>query len=241
MRFEPKDWKGYCTKHPVLDVRSPAEYAQGHMPGAISFPLFSDEERREVGTIYKQENPEKAFTLGLSIAGPKMAGFVLKAIELAPERKVSIYCWRGGQRSSSMAWLLEQAGFQVNVLKGGYKAWRNHALDNLSSRTFPFHVVGGMTGVGKTEVIHALDALGQQVLDLEGMANHRGSAFGSRGLQPTVEQFENELFASLEQLDPFKPIWVEDESKSIGRVFLPLFIWEHMQQSPLFQIYLERV
>ncbi|MGB3547800.1 MAG: rhodanese-like domain-containing protein, partial [Saprospiraceae bacterium] len=168
----------------LLDVRSPGEYAEGHIVGARSLPLFSDEERAEVGTAYKQEGPAPAFLLGLERSGPKLRAYVERALELAPGRRVTVHCWRGGQRSASMGWLLERAGFDVAILPGGYKAYRTEARAWLGS--FPHHLrlLCGPTGSGKTAVLHALRAQGAAILDLEGMARHRGSSFGAIGQEP---------------------------------------------------------
>jgi len=223
---------------PVLDVRSPGEYAQGHIPGALSFPLFTDEERAAVGTVYKQKSKEAALELGLEYVGPKMAGFVREAKRLAPQRRLAVHCWRGGQRSGSMAWLLRQAGFDVVTLEGGYKNYRHMVLAGFSEKAEPLLMLGGNTGAGKTKVLRALQALDEQVLDLERLANHKGSAFGFIGEppQPTVEQFENDLSHALRHLDPTRRIWVENESRSIGRVFIPDAFWAQMKAAPLIHL-----
>lgn len=219
---------------PVLDVRSPGEYLQGHIPGALSFPLFSNEERKEVGTLYKQTGPEEALLKGLDFVGPKMSEFIRMAGKLSPERKVAVHCWRGGMRSRSMAWLLETAGFQVKILSGGYKAFRNAVLHD-QIKPEKLMVLGGLTGSGKTPVLHALQAAGEQVLDLEKLACHKGSAFGSVGEppQPTQEQFENEIYSALFYADKEKTIWVEDESKAIGKLRIPNEVYELLRSSRL--------
>lgn len=223
---------------PLLDARAPGEYAQGHIPGAVSFPLFSDAERAEVGTLYKQVGKEAALLRGLELVGPKMAGFVREAVRLAPGRALALHCWRGGQRSQSMAWLLKQAGFRVEVLSGGYKAYRRHVLDQFSHFKFPIYLLGGRTGTGKTRVLRALAEKGEQILDLEKIARHKGSSFGSIGEaeQPTVEQFENDLFEALRRLDPGRRTWVENESRSIGRVYLPQGFWAMMRYAALYNL-----
>lgn len=222
----------------LLDVRSPGEYAQGHIPGAIAFPLFTDEERARVGTFYKQKGPEAALELGLKYVGPKMAGFVRKARELAPERRLAVHCWRGGQRSQSVAWLLRQAGFDVVTLEGGYKAFRRYVLDSFDKNDWQIRVVGGKTGTGKTRILRALGALGEQIVDLEHLARHKGSAFGAIGEdpQPTVEQFENDLYNALSRLDPSQRTWIENESRSIGRVYVPEGFWARIKAAPLFNV-----
>jgi len=227
-----RDW-------PLLDVRTPAEYAQGHIPGAINFPLFSNEERAEVGTIYKQVGPEEALLRGLEFVGPRMADMVRQARQLAPEGRVVVHCWRGGQRSGSVAWLLEKAGFETCTLQGGYKAWRNFILDGFHQLKRRIVLLGGRTGSGKTAILHELARLGEQVIDLEGLAHHKGSAFGALGEQPqpTTEQFENELFVHWWRLDPERRVWLESESRSIGRVFIPEGVWEQMRQAPYVRIH----
>ena len=215
-------------EHVILDVRTPAEYASGHIPKARNLPLFSNEERAVVGTIYKQESPEAAFIKGLDFAGLKMATYVETAIELAPARQVSIHCWRGGKRSGSLAWLLEFAGFQVNVLEGGYKAYRRAIRESNRWSELKLIVLGGPTGSGKTQILHQLAASGEQIIDLEGLAHHRGSAFGAIGQveQSSIEQFENNLHEVVSKLDLQRRVWVENESRTIGKIYLPDYYWE---------------
>lgn len=219
----------------LFDVRTPAEFEQGHIPGALNLPLFSNEERAAVGTTYKQVGPYEAFLQGLDFVGPQMRFFVEEAQRLAPGGKVTAHCWRGGQRSSSMGWLLDLAGMDVEVLTGGYKTYRRYVLEQLAERPAQLLVVGGETGSGKTEVIHALRELGEQVVDLEGLAHHKGSAFGALGEapQPTVEQFENDLYEAFRQCNPDRPVWLENESKPIGRVFIPDGFWGRILEAPL--------
>lgn len=223
---------------PLLDVRTPAEYEKGHVPKAVNFPLFSNEERTVVGTLYKQVSKEKAYLEGLEIVGPKMRQFVEQAKALAPNSKVLIHCWRGGQRSSSMGWLLGQAGFEVGVLVGGYKAYRKHVRERLAQIDLPLIVLGGRTGAGKTDVLKALQQLGEQVVDLEGLANHKGSAFGGLGeaAQPSIEHFENTLLARIMELYPQKRIWIENESRAIGRVYLPDGVLDNLQRAPMIDL-----
>src|SRR5688572_29358357 len=165
-----------AEKIPVLDVRAPKEFAAGHIPGALSFPLFSDEERAKVGTKYKQIGHDPAVLLGLDIFGPKMSGFVKAATKLAPEKEIALHCWRGGMRSGSVAWLLDFAGFKVNLLKPGYKGFRHFALEHFE-KPYKLLVIGGMTGSGKTKILPFLQQAGQQTIDLEQLARHKGSAF----------------------------------------------------------------
>lgn len=231
----PRSFLETRSTRTLLDVRAPGEYAQGHIPGAKSFPLFSDIERADVGRTYKQIGQEQAMELGLRIVGPKLEGFVQQAKLLAPNRHIALHCWRGGQRSGSMAWLLHQAGFDVVTLEGGYKSYRRFVLQSLEQTPILIRVLGGKTGVGKTKILHALRDLGEQIIDLEEIAHHKGSAFGFIGekQQPSVEQFENELFERVQRLDLSRHVWMENESRSIGRVFIPAGFWEKMRVAPL--------
>ena len=207
---------------PILDVRSPGEYAQGHLPDAVSFPLFSDDERARVGTCYKQQGKETAIELGLELVGPKMAGLVKQAKVLAPERRVRVHCWRGGMRSGSVGWLLETSGLEVKLLAGGYKSFRQWVRSTLATHRHVV-VVGGMTGTGKTDILHALRQLGEQVLDLEGLANHRGSSYGALMLppQPSTEQYENLIAEQWLEFGPQRPVWIEAESFRVGTCRVP--------------------
>jgi tRNA 2-selenouridine synthase len=229
----------------LFDVRSPGEYMHAQIPGAISLPLFSDEERRQVGTAYKQVSREHAIRLGLDAFGPKMRTIV-ETVEKAARQKgldhrapVFIYCWRGGMRSGAIAWLLDLYGFEVHVLNGGYKAFRNYVLDTFT-HSLPYHILGGYTGSGKTELLHRMKELGETVIDLEALASHKGSAFGNIGMpsQPTQEGFENllavEIQAAIEdkKLSSLR-IWLEDESQRIGQRHIPHTLWELMRQAPV--------
>jgi tRNA 2-selenouridine synthase len=222
---------------PLIDVRSPGEFEQGHIPDAINLPLFSDTERAKVGTLYKQNGHDAAVLEGLRIVGPKMATLVEEATLLAPDKKLRVHCWRGGMRSNSVAWLFRQAGFQVEVLVGGYKNYRQQVLASLA-KPLPLVVLSGSTGSGKTYILHELKALGEQVIDLEGLAHHKGSAFGALGQeqQPSIEQFENNLFVEIGQFDLNKPIWIEDEARKIGTVFIQDHLWNQMKQAPIFNL-----
>ncbi|MEM7106394.1 MAG: tRNA 2-selenouridine(34) synthase MnmH [Bacteroidota bacterium] len=222
----------------LLDVRSPGEYSKGHIPGAVNLPLFSDKERAEVGTLYKQKNRDTAYEKGLEIVGPKMAGFVRKVKSLTNGSDLTVHCWRGGQRSQSMAWLLSNAGFKVRVIEGGYKAFRTLMLKTFEKTQAQFLIIGGKTGIGKTELLHALSQAGEQVIDLEGMANHKGSAFGALGqaTQPTTEQFANDLFTLFQKMDINRRIWLENESRTIGTVYLPDPFLDTMKSSILINV-----
>jgi len=227
-------------QHPVLDVRSPGEYQHAHLPGAYSFPLFDDEERKQVGTTYKQQSREQAIKVGLDYFGPKMRPLVEQAEQIASQHNTKtllVHCWRGGMRSGGVAWLLDLYGFKVFTLVGGYKSYRRWTLAQFE-KEIPLRLIGGYTGSGKTDLIPALTKKGEATLDLEGLAHHKGSAFGSIGQpeQPTQEQFENKLAWSIRSMIKQNPsrIWVEDESQRIGRVNVPNAFWKQMRQSPVF-------
>jgi tRNA 2-selenouridine synthase len=240
--LEPDDFLEAAARFSVLDVRTPSEFAKGHIPGAFNLPLFSDEERAVVGTLYTKKGRSEAVLKGLDLIGPKLASFVEQAKELGGQKRVLVHCWRGGMRSSSMAWLLNTAGIKASVLRGGYKAYRERFRNLLQTEPWQFFVVGGPTGSGKTDVLHSLSNLGEQVLDLEGLAHHKGSAFGALGQdqQPTTEQFENDLHAIFCTFTPDRPVWVEGESSSIGHVFVPEGLFALMQSAPLIMFELSR-
>jgi tRNA 2-selenouridine synthase len=222
----------------ILDVRTPAEFAKGHIPNALNFPLFSDEERKVVGTIYKQKSAEEALVKGLEFVGPKMSGFVTDVEQLTLGKKMLIHCWRGGKRSESLSWLLKLAVNKVSTLSGGYKAYRNFAAQDFLEKQLKMKILSGKTGCGKTEILHALREQGEQVIDLEGLANHKGSAFGALGEQeqPTTEQFENNLYEAFRQIDPERTVWVENENRLVGKVFIPEGFWKQMKASPLINL-----
>jgi tRNA 2-selenouridine synthase len=215
-----KSWKE--SDSALIDVRSPGEFSHAHIPGAVNIPLFENEERAEVGTLYKQVSRDEAYLKGLEIVGPKMRHFVEKAREVNPGKTIHIHCWRGGMRSQSMGWLFENSGFEVNTLVGGYKAYRNKVLESFK-QPLPLLVLGGKTGTGKTIMLHGLQEVGEQIIDLEGLANHKGSSFGAMGEdpQPSTEHFQNLLFEEIQKLDLNRRIWIEDESIHIGKVMIP--------------------
>lgn len=271
--------------HPVLDVRSPGEYLHAHIPGAQSLPLFSDEERKVVGTAYKQESKQVAIKIGLKYFGVKMVEMVetVEAMfqELNPSKSgsnksftqssqlhhssqtshstqsshstsntptfsskiVLVHCWRGGMRSAGVAWLLDLYGYQVYTLQGGYKTYRGWVLEQFE-KDYPIQILGGYTGSGKTEVLKALAKKSECVIDLEGLAGHKGSAFGNMGLpaQPSQEMFENKLAQALSNTAPTEDIenssptciWMEDESQRIGTVNIPTVLYQKMRQKKVF-------
>lgn len=227
---------------PIIDVRSPAEYIKGHITGAHNIPVFTDAERAEVGTLYVQKSREYAIDKGLEIVGPKMKALAREGKTLAKDDQLLVHCWRGGMRSEKMAWLFELVGINCKVLEGGYKAYRQHMLEQMG-QIKNLIVIHGSTGTGKTEVLKALISLQEQVVDLEGLANHRGSAFGGMGLseQPSSGQFQNNVFHEVLKMSPDKRIWIEAESLTIGKVYLPEPLWEVMNVSPGFEIEAERL
>ena len=227
---------------PVFDVRSPGEYEHAHIPGAFNLVLFDNEQRKKIGTAYKQQGKQPAIKLGLDFFGPrmsKMIKMVEKVLRMAypDSNKILVHCWRGGMRSGAVAWLLDFYGYEVYLLEGGYKAYRNYVLQSFE-KNYPFVLLGGYTGSGKTELLHELMQLHQQVLDLEGIASHKGSAFGGIGmdLQPTQEMFENKMIHELRKIMKSNPtqIWVEDESQRIGKLNIPHGIWNQMRLSTVY-------
>ena len=220
---------------PLLDMRSPGEFARGHIPGAHNLPLFSDEERAAVGTLYSHHGRRAAVHHGLELVGPRLAALAEQATVLAgDDAKLRVHCWRGGLRSSSTAWLLETYDLSCTLLEGGYKAFR-HWLRQALAQPRPMVLLGGHTGSGKTDVLHALRSMGAQVLDLEGLAHHRGSSFGGLGQprQPTTEQFENEIAMALQAISPHRVLWIEAESVQVGCCRIPPELFQQMQQAPL--------
>ncbi len=220
----------------VLDVRSPGEYAHAHIPTAHSLPLFTDEERKVVGTAYKQERKEKAIKIGLDYFGPKMRAMVEEVEELVKNgnKKILVHCWRGGMRSGGVAWLLDLYGFDVYQLTGGYKAYRNWVLSQFE-KPYEVTILSGNTGSGKTPLLHELEKAGIQMIDLEDIANHKGSTLGgiNQPPQPRQEMFENLLAEKLSSKNLEKKILLEDESQRIGNVIIPNILWQKMKISEL--------
>lgn len=222
---------------PLLDARSEGEFAQSHIPGAINLPILTNGERVIVGTLYKEKGSEAATLKGFELVGPRFHKIQKEAIRLFPNRKIIVYCWRGGMRSQILSWLLEMVGFEVFRLKGGYKTYRSFTFEEVR-KDRKFIVLGGKTGTGKTVLLKKLKEKGEQILDLEGIANHKGSSFGGIGQapQPTVEQFENLLAENLFLLDSNLPTWVENESRKIGRLIVPDKLFSQLGNALLIDI-----
>ena len=237
-----KEFLSLAESYPVIDVRSPGEYEHAHIPGAISFPLFSDEERKVVGTAYKQQGKQVAIKHGLGFFGVKLLSMVEKAeaISLVENKKgddgnrqhtILVHCWRGGMRSAAIAWLLDLYGFRVYTLTNGYKAYRNWVLQQFEI-PYDLVVLGGYTGSNKTALLKQLEKAGEQMIDLERLASHRGSAFGALGMdeQPTQEMFENLLATELHRkANLSRMLWLEDESRRIGKLIIPTALFEQMR------------
>lgn len=226
---------------PVIDVRSEGEFASGHIPGVSNIPLLNNEERVEVGTTYKQQGQQAAIHAGFRLVGPRLEEMVAQAERTSVGKEVIVHCWRGGMRSANFAQFIGMAGIRSHVLAGGYKSYRQSALEMFQ---FPLQMISltGCTGSGKSDVLCEIARRGEQVLDLESMACHKGSAFGHllQPPQPTTEQFQNFLFEKLLTFDLGRRIWVEDESIAIGKIFLPPDFWKQLNTSPLVRMDVSR-
>lgn len=224
----------------IIDVRTPAEFAEDHIPGAINFPVLSNEERVQVGTLYHQ-SPFEGKKLGAALIAKNIAAHIQEHFIHQPkEWKPLIYCWRGGKRSGSMTYILRQIGWNASILDGGYKAYRRNVVKELTdlSPQFQYLVVTGQTGSGKSKVLEALAEQGAQVLDLESIANHKGSVLGNipNSPQPTQKNFESQLLTSLKKLNPERVVFVEAESRKIGTLHVPDALLEKMRASPCLKI-----
>ena len=221
----------------LIDVRAPIEFYKGHIANAINIPLFEDIERAEIGTLYKQQGKDTAVNRGLEIVSPKMVGFVNEVKVLSKNKKVFVYCFRGGMRSNSFAWLMNTSGLDAQILRGGYKVYRNHVLDYFE-KDRKLILLGGNTGSGKTDVLKQLVKLQFQVIDLEGLANHKGSAFGSINEEKQHPQqiFENNLFQQFNFMNDGLPVLLEDESQSIGYNKIPHSLWLQMKKSTIIKL-----
>lgn len=225
----------------VIDVRSPAEFAEDHVPGAINLPVLDDAERARVGTIYKQVNPFEAKKIGAGLISANIARHLQRHFADKPkDYSPCVYCWRGGQRSGALAIILGQIGWSVTTVKGGYKHYRRHVNEQLYSGRPWFHAVllNGNTGTAKTEILEHLAARGAQVVDLEGLARHRGSIFGADpdAPQPAQKMFESHLFEALKGVDPRQPVVLEAESPRIGDRTLPPTVLAAMDAAPMVRV-----
>ncbi len=224
----------------IIDVRSPAEFVEDHIPGAINLPVLNDEERARVGTIYVQESPFLARKLGAALVFRNAADHIEKHLSHHEgDWKPLVYCWRGGQRSGSFSWMLQQIGWRAEVIDGGYRSYRRLVKRFLYDDALPYQLVAldGYTGTAKTELLVHLQALGVQVLDLEGLANHRGSLLGEMpGGQPSQKAFESAIAAALSGFDVAQPVVVEAESSKIGSLILPPSLWSALCSAPRIQI-----
>lgn len=220
----------------IIDVRSPSEYAEDHLPGAISMPVLSDTERAEVGTIYTQESPFRARKIGAALVARNAARHIEERLmDRDGGWRPLVYCWRGGQRSGSFASILAQIGWRVEVLEGGYRTWRRLVVGRLYEAPLGLQVIrlDGYTGTAKTALLAAVATLGGQVIDLEGLACHRGSILGDMGGEQSAQKgFETALVQALDALDPARPVLVEAESARIGALRLPPALWAAMKASP---------
>lgn len=222
---------------PIVDVRSEGEYQSGHILHAINIPLLNNQERAQVGTDYKQKGQLEAIKTGFRLVGPRLLDIINEAEEVSPSKEMLVHCWRGGMRSNNFCQFVGMAGIKTHALKGGYKAYRQKALESFE-HPFKIILLTGYTGSCKSEILRALKLRGEQVIDLEMLASHKGSVFGGLFMnpQPTTEQFQNNLFEEIRLLDPEKPVWIEDESIAIGQIFLPRAFWLQMNRSPLIQV-----
>jgi tRNA 2-selenouridine synthase len=233
----------------LLDVRSESEFFQGRIPGAVNLPLLDDEARKEVGIAYKMHGKNHAVEKGFELTGGKFHGFIKTVKDCIAQQPQTInnkpqtallYCWRGGMRSSIMSWLLETAGIRTTLLKGGYKTYRQWALQQIEGQR-RLMILGGKTGSGKTFLLNELKNSGEQILDLEALAHHRGSAYGAIGMkpQPRQEHFENLIAFELGKSNPEKILWVENESRKVGSLKIPDTFFDRMMASPLVEIILD--
>lgn len=229
----------FALNLPIVDVRAPIEFEKGHIPGAMNIPLLTNEDRHQVGLCYRQFGHHKAVELGLELVGPRLGLLAKLGRDHSRNNQLIVYCQRGGKRSQSMSWLWSQLGIQVYRLAGGYKRFRHWTVQTISDSRRVLLLAGG-TGVGKTEVLLALAEAGEAIVNLEGLAHHKGSAFGAIGEvpQPTQSHFENRLAVALSRVKSGDVVWFEAESRRIGCCQIPDTLWQQMITAP--RIYLER-
>jgi tRNA 2-selenouridine synthase len=222
---------------PLIDVRSEGEFKQGHIPNALNCPLLNNEERRLVGICYKTKGKDAALKLGYELVGDQFGEKLQQVRDMVDGNELSVYCWRGGLRSKTFSEILKNGGYHVSRLENGYKAFRHWSLEQVQ-QTYPITILGGNTGTGKTEILHELQNRGEQVIDLEALANHKGSTYGGIGLgeQPTQEQFENELAIKLLACNLDNTVWFENESRHLGKISLPGRLHEQMRNAKVIEI-----
>ncbi len=243
-RYTQEPWRETFSE--IIDVRSPSEFAEDHVPGAINLPVLNDEERAEVGTVYKQVSPFCARKIGAALVAKNISQhlrghFATKGKDYSP----LVYCWRGGQRSASMATVLSQIGWRITLLEGGYKTYRTYVRQQLAilPTQFTYKVLSGLTGSGKTYILQKMRQHGVQILDLEDIAKHRGSLLGQQWKgkptpQPSQKFFESLLIEKLLTLDPREDVWIESESNKIGKIYLPPSLWGEMKKASCVEIQL---
>lgn len=220
----------------IIDVRSPSEFADDHLPGAVNMPVLDDAQRIEIGTMYKQISPFAAKRLGAALVARNISNHIETKLAAAEKGfRPLVYCWRGGQRSRSLATIFSEIGWHTDLIEGGYKTYRKEVLDGLDDlpQALKLIVVRGRTGTAKTHILRAALARGAQVIDLEGLANHRGSLLGPEptGPQPSQRLFESGLFDVMRQLDPRQPVFIEAESNKVGQIHVPSALWAAMRQA----------
>jgi tRNA 2-selenouridine synthase len=242
MIISPGEFLTLRNMMPVIDVRSEGEFQSGHIPGAVNIPLLNNTERAAVGTDYKHNGQAEAIKTGFRLVGPRLVDIINDTERIAEGKEIIVHCWRGGMRSDYFCRFVSMAGIKTSQLKGGYKAFRQ-LVHRSFQQPFQFMVIGGYTGSGKTELLRALAKAGEQVIDLEDLAHHKGSVFGGLQMppQPTTEQFENNLFDVINSLDVTQRIWIEDESIAVGKVFLPLAFWKRLSAAPVVEIAVEKI
>ncbi|MCK4312853.1 MAG: tRNA 2-selenouridine(34) synthase MnmH [Candidatus Cloacimonetes bacterium] len=241
MKIEITEFLKQAEELTLIDVRTTKEYEKGHIPKAFNIPLFTNEERAEVGTRYKQESRDTALVQALEFIAPKVTYFLDELQKISPTKEILLYCWRGGLRSAGMAKLFEAEEYKTTTLIKGYRAYRNYIRQSFEQKA-NIIILGGMTGTGKTDILREIENLGEQVLDLEKIAHHKGSAFGSIGQeeQPTNEQFENNIFERWNKFDLKNRIWIEDESQLIGKVSIPDPLFDQIRSNRVINIELAK-
>lgn len=241
MRISINEFLSLRNELPVVDVRSEGEFEKGNIPGAVNIPLLNNAERIEVGTDYVQKGQLEAIRTGFRLVGPRLHDIINEAQKVASGKELIVHCWRGGMRSSNFCGFAWMARIKTHQLEGGYKSYRQAVLESFK-KPFQFIVIGGCTGSGKSEILRTLALRGEQIIDLETLAGHKGSSFGGLKLppQPTTEQFQNNLFEKILKLDLSRRIWIEDESISIGKIFLPDDFWKTMGTSQVVEIQVDK-